>query len=80
MYFDIEKAWRNGELPSIYYFQMNGKSAEENLNEQRRLFMEQIRKRKAEEQAKKELEKEVQQKVEAVLDETLEELFKGFKI
>lgn len=80
MYFDIEKAWRNGELPSTYYFQMNGKSAEENLNEQRRLFMEQIRKRKAEEQAKKELEKEVQQKVEAVLDETLEELFKGFKI
>lgn len=74
MFYNIEEEFRSGRLPSHIYFQLNGKSGQENWNEQHKLFLEQIEKQKAEEQIKKDIEEQV----EPIIEKTLAELLKGF--
>lgn len=35
--FDIEKAYKSGKLPKQYYNQLNGKTAQENYGEEKRV-------------------------------------------
>lgn len=72
----------NDNIPDIFKYQMNGKTANENYQDilkQRRLKAQQEReKREREKEIEKELEKEIETKLSALLETKLEELLKGF--
>ena len=72
---EIERLHDQGKMPDWIYYQVNGKSATENFDEQRRKIYDNLRKREEEKQQKQKLEKELQQLLEA----TLNDLLKDFK-
>lgn len=70
------------ELPDIFKYQLNGKTANENYQDflkQRRLKAQQERaKQEKELEIEKELEKEIETKLSSLLETKLNELLKGF--
>lgn len=85
----IEYLHDTGKMPDWIYYQMNGKSAEENYRlqkmkirkeieqrEQERRRHEEERRRKKEEE--KALEAEIEKKAEAAISKALDELLKDF--
>lgn len=72
---EIERLHNQGKMPDWIYYQVNGKSAQANWEEQRRKIYDNLRKREEEKQQKQELEKELKKMLEA----TLNDLLKDFK-
>ena len=74
----IEYYHDRGLMPDWWYYQVNGKSAEENyidmVNRRSLKFREEILR----EQEKKELEKELEAKLEETLEKVLNDLLKDF--
>jgi molecular chaperone GrpE (heat shock protein) len=82
----IEWLHDHGKMPDWIYYQVNGKSAQENYNEQHKKILERYRAREEEarrqaeqKKAEAELEKEIEAKVEKTVEKVLEDLLKGFK-
>lgn len=86
----IEWLHDNGLMPDWAYYQQNGKTAQENWNEQHRKIMERCRQREAEERRQAEekarekkleadLEKQLEKKLEKALEKALDDLLKDFK-
>lgn len=72
---EIEYLHDIGKMPDWYYYQINGKSFQENyitIHRQRQL---QYRKLLVERQQQKELEKELDTTIEKVLDKALSKVF-----
>lgn len=78
----IEWLHDNGQMPDWAYYQQNGKTTQENWNEQHRKIIERYRQREAEERRQAE-EKAREKKLEADLEKQLEkalyDLLKDFK-
>lgn len=81
----IERSHREGSMPNWIYYQLNGKSLQQNYDDIRRkraadeLKLLADRRRQQEEEAeRKKLEKEIDQQVEHAVDKALEDLFKDF--
>ena len=70
---EIEIYRSMGLMPDWVYYQVNGKSAQENYNEIARR-----RQRQFYEKLSKEQEKEIEKQVENVIERTLEDLLKDF--
>lgn len=72
----------NENIPDIFKYQLNGKTANENYQDilkQRRLKAQQEREKKQREiEIEKELEKEIETKLSSLLEKKLDELLKGF--
>lgn len=72
----------NDNIPDIFKYQLNGKTANENYQDilkQRRLKAQQEREKKQREiEIEKELEKEIETKLSSLLERKLDELLKGF--
>ena len=86
----IEWLHDNGLMPDWAYYQQNGKTAQENWNEQHRKIMERYHQREAEERRQAEekalekkleadLEKQLEKKLEKALEKALDDLLKDFK-
>ena len=86
----IEWLHEHGQMPDWAYYQQNGKTAQENWEEQHRKIMERYRqseaeqRRQAEEKAQQkkleaELEKQLEKKLEKALEKALDDLLKDFK-
>ena len=86
----IEYLHSTGQMPDWVYYQQNGKSAQENWNEQHRKIMENYRQREAEQRRQAEekalekkleadLEKQIEKKLEKALEKALDDLLKDFK-
>ena len=80
----MEQAHRNGDMPDWIYYQMNGRSPEENLFRQKQAFLEQLKAREAEEQrkaeekrAEKELEKQIGNQTEKAVEQAIEKALKN---
>lgn len=69
----IEKLHREGKMPDWAYYQQNGKSAQENWEEQHRKIMEWLHEQEAQKQLEKDIEKQVYDAVEKALDELLKD-------
>ena len=80
---------QRGTLPDRYWYQLNGKSAQENYNAQHKKMMEQYRQREAEQRREAEekalekkleadLEKQIEKKLDKALEKALDDLLKGF--
>lgn len=76
---EIEYYHNRGLMPDWVYYQVNGKSAEENLEAQRRKMYDKFKAAELEKQQQKELEKQVEEMVEKALDDVLGDLLKSFK-
>ncbi len=87
---EVERIYRSGNMPDWVYYQTNGKSPQENWEEQHRKMYESIRARLAEErrqaeekkrqkELEAELEKQLEEKLGKALDKALDDLLKGFK-
>ncbi len=87
---EIERIYRSGNMPDWVYYQTNGKTPEENLEEQHRKIMERYQARLAEERRQaeekkrqkeldKEIEAEVEKKISKAIEKALDDLLKGFK-
>lgn len=76
----VELYHNNGLMPDWIYYQLNGKSAEENyrdiINKRSAIYREQIIKGKE----KTELEKEIEKQAEKVIDKALDNIFKDFNL
>ncbi len=69
----------NENLPDIFKYQINGKTATENYADmlrQRKLKRE--REREIEKQVEEELQKQIDEKLSSLLESKLDELLKGF--
>lgn len=79
----IEFYRERGLMPDRIYYQLNGKSLQENYNEQHKRIIEQYAaaKREKEEQAalEKNISEQVESKLEKCLDKVLRDLLKDFK-
>ena len=83
---EIERLHRSGKMPDWVYYQVNGKSAQENWEEQHRKIIEGVRQREAEKRRQaeekaleKKLEAEIEKQVGQAVEKALDELLKGFK-
>lgn len=76
---EIEYYHDRGLMPDWFYYQVNGKSAEENYEAQKRKMDEKYRAAELEKQKQKELEEQVSTMVEKALEKTLGKLLKDFK-
>lgn len=78
----IEYYHDNGLMPDWWYYQVNGKSAEENyldmVKKRDRRMREEYQRQIEREQMKKELEKDLESKLEVTLEKALNELLKDF--
>ena len=85
----IEWLHDHGKMPDWAYYQQNGKSAQENWDEQHRKIMENYRQREAEQRRQAEekalekkleadLEKQIEKKLEKALEKALDDLLKDF--
>lgn len=72
-----------GLLPDYIYYQFNGKSAQENYEEQNALIKQRLLQRKEKEKQQRELEnyvkEEVEKRLDICLEKALEDVLKGFK-
>ena len=86
----IEWLHDHGKMPDWAYYQQNGKTAQENWEEQHRKIMERYRQREAEQRRQAEekalekkleadLEKQIEKKLDKALEKALDDLLKGFK-
>ena len=82
---EIERLHNSGQMPDWIYYQVNGKSAQENFEAQHRKMMEQYKQREEEarrqaeqKQFEKDLEKQMETKLEKTLEKVLEDLLKDF--
>lgn len=69
---EIERLHDKGLMPDWWYYQVNGKSAEENFNAQHKKMMEQYREREREQEEKAAIEKYVNEVLEKNLEKCLE--------
>lgn len=74
----IERAYRDGNMPDWVYYQLNGKTAQENYNDICRRRAEETLKRQEEKDALDALEKEAEEQLEKVLEKSLDDLLKDF--
>ena len=78
----IEWLHNNGYMPDWIYYQQNGKSIQENWEEQHRKKFERIRQSEEEQRRAKEIEAvieaEIEKKLPEALDKALDELLRGF--
>ena len=78
----IEWLHDNGLMPDWVYYQQNGKTAQENWNEQHRKITERYRQREAEQRRQAEekaLEKKLEADLEKQIEKALDDLLKDFK-
>ncbi len=87
---EIERLHNSGKMPDWIYYQVNGKSAQENWEEQHRKIIERYRQReeearkqaeqkKREKDLEKQIEKQIEKELEKTVEKVLEDLLKGFK-
>ena len=88
---EIERLHNSGQMPDWYYYQVNGKSAAENLWEQHQKQMDKLRNRqqidrelelyKARRKAEidKEIEEQIETELTGKLEEALDELLKDWQ-
>ena len=85
----IEWLHDHGKMPDWAYYQLNGKSAQANWEEQHRKIMERYNQREAEARRQAEekalekkleadLEKQIEKKLDKALEKALDDLLKGF--
>lgn len=74
----IEYYHNRGLMPDWWYYQVNGKSAEENYIDMVNRRSLKFREEMLREQEKKELEKELEAKLEETLEKVLNDLLKDF--
>ena len=74
----IEYYHDRGLMPDWWYYQVNGKSAEENYIDMVNRRSLKFREEMLREQEKKELEKELEAKLEETLEKVLNDLLKDF--
>lgn len=72
----IEYYHNNGLMPDWYYYQVNGKSAEENYEEQMIKFRAKCKRLLAKEREQKELEKEIENQVNVAFNKALVDILK----
>lgn len=71
---EIEMLHDRGLMPDWWYYQVNGKSAEDNFNAQHKKIVEQYRAREREQEEKAAIEKYVNEVLEKKLEKCLEEV------
>lgn len=88
---EIERLHKTGKMPDWYYYQVNGKSATENLWEQHQKMIDKIKKReqidreleiyKARRKAEidAELEKQIENEITPKIESVIDDLFKDWK-
>ena len=88
---EIERLHKSGQMPDWYYYQVNGKSASENLWEQHQKIIDKLRKReqidrelelyKARRKAEidKEIEEQIENELTGKLEEALNDLLKDWQ-
>ena len=69
---EIERLHDKGLMPDWWYYQVNGKSAEENFNAQHKKMMEEYMAREREQEQKAAIEKYVNEVLEKNLEKCLE--------
>jgi hypothetical protein len=69
---EIERLHDRGLMPDWWYYQVNGKSAEENFNAQHKKMMEEYMAREREQEQKAAIEKYVNEVLEKNLEKCLE--------
>ena len=74
----IEYYHDNGLMPDWWYYQINGKSAEDNYNEQMAKIRAKLLKQYKESKEESRLEKEIEAKLEVTLEKALNDILKGF--
>lgn len=78
----IEYYHNKGQMPDWVYYQLNGKSAEENLAEQHEKIYARLREQQLARQREKELEKEIEREIDkklgVALEKALDDLLDGF--
>lgn len=72
----IEYYHNTGQMPDWVYYQVNGKSLEENYIEQTNKFKAKCIERLNKEREKKELEKEIEKQVNIMVEKALDDLLK----
>ena len=78
---EIERLHKSGQMPDWYYYQVNGKSAAENLWEQHQKIIDKQRKREQidrelelyKARRKAEIDAELEKEIEKVLDDLLKD-------
>ena len=71
MNFNTERARKSGKLPDRFYYQLNGKTAQENYDEI-------LQKRREQYYQQLQQEKEIKEQLDKIIKKEVEELIKGF--
>ena len=76
--YDIERLHNSGKMPDWYYYQVNGKSIEENYAEIYNKRQKEIQEQLEQERFDALLEKEIDRQLPDIIEKALKDLFKGF--
>ena len=79
---EVERIYKAGKMPDRYYYQLNGKTADENWRDQHSKIQKNVaeyrEKHRQQKDISAELAQQVEQELEPLIENTIDELLGGF--
>lgn len=79
---EVERIYKAGKMPDRYYYQLNGKTADENWRDwhskKQKKVAEYYEKQRQQKTISAQVEQQIEQELEPLIENTIEELLGGF--